>query len=90
MSETSDPSLVDTATLMASLERDLGQVNRLMWDAAGFLREGRATLAELNRRADLSGSVGEGVLTSQSCPVATRPSACAGPDNQHSDGGRKP
>jgi len=49
----SDPTAVDTATLIASAYRDLAAINTKLWDAAEMIREARATLGELARRAAL-------------------------------------
>lgn len=46
----SDPTAVDTATLIASATADLALINQKLWDAAETLRETKAVLAELARR----------------------------------------
>lgn len=48
---TSDPSMVDTATLLGSLRSDLAKIDGKLWEAVGWLREARVTVAELERRA---------------------------------------
>jgi hypothetical protein len=50
---TSDPSMVDTPTLFASLNRDLAMAQSELRQANAFLNEARATLFELQRRAAL-------------------------------------
>lgn len=54
---TSDPSLVDSLTLLKSLERDIQNaldnlMNERINTAAGWLCEARATVAELKRREE--------------------------------------
>jgi hypothetical protein len=50
MTDTSDPSLVDTATLLASLRRDIGQASARIHEAGNFLSEAMVTAWELERR----------------------------------------
>lgn len=47
----SDPSQVDTPTLIRSARHDVEQAMSLVWDAHKWLTEARATVAELERRA---------------------------------------
>lgn len=48
----SDPSQVDSATLLRSLARDLGMARGKMIEAADWLSEALVTVYELSRRAD--------------------------------------
>lgn len=50
MSESSDPSFSTTEALVKSLRNDLGQMARLLAEAAGYAREAQATLWEIDRR----------------------------------------
>ena len=45
-----DPSQVSTATLTASLQRDVGRANALLLEAYRFLEQATATAWELKRR----------------------------------------
>jgi hypothetical protein len=47
-----DPTLVDTATLQASLRRDVGTANAKLREASDLLGQAMVTAWELQRRAD--------------------------------------
>ena len=50
----SDPTCVDTLALIERAYQDMAAINTKLWDAAEMVREVRATLGELGRRAALA------------------------------------
>lgn len=57
MSVSSDPSFTDTAALIKSVQRDLGEALKRQREADGFLREAQNTMWELSRRAEKDGDL---------------------------------